>query len=80
MNPQEGFAQRDEGRNVEDPLWHQVMNAEAVEEQEATHEAMQWEAESQPLEVGEGNDLLVAGRQRQLPSNRGTPTNREDLL
>ena len=34
-DPQERFAQRDEGPDVEDPLWRQVMKSEAVEEHKA---------------------------------------------
>jgi hypothetical protein len=57
-----------------------VMETKTVEEQEDTHEAMQWEAESQPVEVGKGNDILIVEHRHQLPDGRATLANDKDLL
>jgi hypothetical protein len=70
-DPQEGLAYRDEGRDVEDPLLRQVMKRKAIEEQKPPHEGVQGKAKPQPVEVGEGDDLLVTGRQCQRPDGVG---------
>ena len=52
-DPKERLTQRDEGRDMEDPLRCQVMELEAVEEHKTPHKGVQGKAKPQVVEGSE---------------------------
>jgi hypothetical protein len=56
---QEALARHDEDREVEDPLWGQVMEAEPIVVQQPPKYGVRWHPEPKRVEMGESDDLIL---------------------
>ncbi|KAK8448167.1 hypothetical protein SEVIR_8G238775v4 [Setaria viridis] len=79
LNPQESLTQRDECRDVLDPIGVEVLELEPVVVKKPAEEAAWRGGESPLVEVGEGDDV-AGGRRRNLLRPRQQPLVRRRLL
>jgi hypothetical protein len=69
LNPMERLTHRNECRDVEDPVWGQVVQFNLVVVQQPTEEVMRWKPQASFLK-GSERDHLVGPRPREAADGR----------
>ena len=67
LDAEEGLAHDDKRRDVEDEIWGQIMEIQAVVEQEPSDKGMEWEAQSTEEMGKEYYPLMGPGGGDELP-------------
>jgi hypothetical protein len=60
FDPQESLAQHDEGHDLLDPIWVEVLQLDLVVMEETLEEGMRGHPKTALMEVREGDDVIIA--------------------